>query len=88
MKDRESVTIGIINNGIGMTQEVKSRIFDHLFTTKGVGKGTGLGLAIAKSIVVEKHAGTLEANSTLGRDNFTAMLSITWVIYSQFWDFS
>ncbi|MGB7895474.1 MAG: hypothetical protein WCF82_26720 [Microcoleus sp.] len=35
-------------------------------TTKAVGKGTGLGLAIARQIVVEKHFGMLEVNSTLG----------------------
>ncbi|WP_445300297.1 MULTISPECIES: ATP-binding protein [unclassified Microcoleus] len=35
-------------------------------TAKAVGKGTGLGLAIARQIVVEKHSGMLEVNSTLG----------------------
>ncbi|MEG5001158.1 ATP-binding protein, partial [Microcoleus sp. B4-D4] len=51
---------------LGMGDEVKANIFDHLFTTKGVGKGTGLGLAIARQIVVEKHGGTIEVNSVLG----------------------
>jgi len=37
--------IAIIDNGKGMSEEVKQKIFDHLFTTKPVGKGTGLGLA-------------------------------------------
>ncbi|MEG4208349.1 AAA family ATPase [Microcoleus sp. Pol7_A1] len=64
-KNQEWVTIGISDNGIGMNQEVKKRIFDHLFTTKIVGKGTGLGLAIARQIVVEKHGGELEVNSVL-----------------------
>ena len=54
------VKIMIEDNGKGMTPEVKSRIFDHLFTTKGVGKGTGLGLAIVRQIVVEKHGGTID----------------------------
>jgi signal transduction histidine kinase len=49
-----------------MTDAVKQKIFEHLFTTKGVGQGTGMGLAIAHQIVVQKHCGTLEANSTLG----------------------
>ncbi|MCC3407507.1 MAG: response regulator [Microcoleus sp. PH2017_10_PVI_O_A] len=62
----KSVKITIADNGKGMSSEVKNRIFDHLFTTKGVGKGTGLGLAIARQIVVEKHGGTIEVNSTLG----------------------
>ncbi|NQE37334.1 trifunctional serine/threonine-protein kinase/ATP-binding protein/sensor histidine kinase [Microcoleus asticus] len=64
-KNQEWVTIGISDNGIGMNQEVKECIFDHLFTTKSVGKGTGLGLAIARQIVVEKHTGELEVNSAL-----------------------
>ncbi|WP_373534943.1 AAA family ATPase [Microcoleus sp.] len=61
------VKITIADNGMGMTESVKYKIFDHLFTTKSVGKGTGLGLAIARQIVVEKHSGMLEVNSTLGR---------------------
>nr|WP_242060482.1 ATP-binding protein [Aerosakkonema funiforme] len=39
---------------------------DYLFTTKPVGQGTGLGLSIAHQIVVEKHGGKLEVNSSLG----------------------
>ena len=61
------VQIQIGDNGKGMTEEVRTRIFDHLFTTKGVGKGTGLGLAIARQIVVEKHGGSLEVQSKLGQ---------------------
>jgi signal transduction histidine kinase len=49
-----------------MSEEVKNRIFDHLFTTKDVGKGTGLGLAIARQIVEEKHGGKLSCISALG----------------------
>ena len=58
--------IRIQDNGVGMTEAVKQKIFEHLFTTKGVGQGTGLGLAIARQIAVQKHSGTLEVNSTLG----------------------
>ncbi|HEY9849531.1 MAG TPA: HAMP domain-containing sensor histidine kinase, partial [Leptolyngbyaceae cyanobacterium] len=60
------VKIAIADNGKGMSESVKSKIFDHLFTTKAVGKGTGLGLAIAKSIVVEKHGGSIQVNSQFG----------------------
>ncbi len=49
-----------------MSEEIKQRIFDHLFTTKNVGKGTGLGLAIVRQIIVEKHSGKIKVNSTLG----------------------
>ncbi|MBD2039536.1 ATP-binding sensor histidine kinase [Microcoleus sp. FACHB-672] len=67
MKDNEWVMINIADNGSGMTEAVKQRIFDHLFTTKAVGQGTGLGLAIARQIVVEKHGGRLEVQSELGQ---------------------
>jgi predicted ATPase/signal transduction histidine kinase len=61
------VQLSIQDNGKGMSDEVKAKIFDHLFTTKGVGKGTGLGLAIARQIVVEKHGGSLEVYSQAGK---------------------
>ncbi|MCC5644359.1 AAA family ATPase [Nostoc sp. CHAB 5824] len=65
LKEKQ-IEVKIADNGKGMSESVKQKVFDHLFTTKGVGKGTGLGLAIAQSIVVEKHSGTLDVNSTLG----------------------
>jgi PAS domain S-box-containing protein len=65
MEDR--VMIRIWDNGRGMDKAIKAKIFDHLFTTKTVGKGTGLGLAIARHIVVEKHGGRLEVQSELGQ---------------------
>ncbi|MEH2158395.1 AAA family ATPase [Nostoc sp.] len=61
------VRIVIADNGKGMSEEVKSKIFDHLFTTKAVGKGTGLGLAIARQIIVEKHGGAIAVNSQPGK---------------------
>ncbi|MEC5028467.1 MAG: ATP-binding protein [Oscillatoria sp. PMC 1051.18] len=64
--ENEKVQVIIADNGTGMNEQVKQKIFDHLFTTKAVGKGTGLGLAIAKSIIVEKHGGEIMVNSRLG----------------------
>jgi len=57
------VVVRIIDNGPGITEELKERIFDPFFTTKPVGKGTGLGLSISYHIVVEKHGGELRCNS-------------------------
>ncbi|MCA1994947.1 MAG: HAMP domain-containing histidine kinase, partial [Coleofasciculus sp. S288] len=54
------ITISIADNGPGMTEEIRSQLFNPFFTTKPVGKGTGLGLAICHSIVVEKHKGQLQ----------------------------
>lgn len=61
-----SILICIKDNGIGMTEAVKQKIFEHLFTTKAVGKGTGLGLAIARQVIVEKHQGVLDCISSPG----------------------
>ncbi|MBD2358357.1 AAA family ATPase [Tolypothrix sp. FACHB-123] len=60
------VKIVITDNGKGMNTEIQQKIFEHLFTTKAVGKGTGLGLAIARQIVEEIHSGKLTCNSVLG----------------------
>ncbi|MEI1376911.1 response regulator [Nostoc sp. UHCC 0926] len=62
----ELVVIRIADNGIGIPERLKKRLFEPLFTTKPVGKGTGLGLAIAYEIVVEKHEGVLDVNSQPG----------------------
>ncbi|MGB3298697.1 MAG: AAA family ATPase [Phormidesmis sp.] len=67
ISEQNVVEIRICDNGKGMSEAIKARIFDHLFTTKGVGKGTGLGLAIAQQIVVEKHNGTLAVKSEVNR---------------------
>ncbi|WP_418006460.1 sensor histidine kinase [Nostoc piscinale] len=72
------VTISIADNGQGISEDIKSHIFDYLFTTKGVGKGTGLGLAIARQIVEEKHGGKITVNSVLGEGTeFIISLPIT-----------
>jgi two-component system, NtrC family, sensor kinase len=57
------IVIRIIDNGPGMTEDVRCQIFDPFFTTKPVGKGTGLGLSISYQIVVEKHGGQLQCIS-------------------------
>ena len=61
------IKIYIRDNGTGMAEDVKAKAFDHLFTTKGVGKGTGLGLAIARQIITEKHSGKITVDSTFGK---------------------
>ena len=63
----EEVTVRIIDNGTGMPEQVKQRIFEQGFTTKAVGKGTGLGMAIAHQIVAEKHGGKIVCSSELGK---------------------
>ncbi len=65
--EKQEVIIRMGDNGMGMSEEVKQKIFEHLFTTKGVGKGTGLGLSISRQIVEEKHGGKITCTSELGK---------------------
>jgi signal transduction histidine kinase len=62
--DQHWVQIQIADNGTGMSEAVKQRIFNPFFTTKPVGKGTGLGLSISHQIVTEKHGGEFNCQST------------------------
>jgi two-component system NtrC family sensor kinase len=64
--DGDHVAIEIGDTGGGIPQGVQDKIFDPFFTTKEVGKGTGQGLAIARSVVVDKHHGTLTFETTTG----------------------
>jgi signal transduction histidine kinase len=63
----EQVEIAIGDTGKGIPVDVRSRIFDPFFTTKEVGKGTGQGLAIARTVVVEKHGGSLHFETETGK---------------------
>ena len=69
--------IRIMDNGAGMPEEVRKRIFEPFYTTKGVGKGSGQGLAIAYSVIVDKHHGTIDVDSEPGKGTtFTIRLSM------------
>ncbi|MEB3343599.1 hybrid sensor histidine kinase/response regulator [Okeania sp.] len=73
----EEIVIKIADNGIGIPESIKPRLFEAMFTTKSVGKGTGLGLAIAHQIVVEQHNGSLDVNSQVGSGaEFTIQIPI------------
>jgi signal transduction histidine kinase len=58
--------ISIADTGVGITEELKKRIFDPFVTTKKMGEGTGLGLAICENIIKE-HSGKLEVESEVGQ---------------------
>jgi predicted ATPase/signal transduction histidine kinase/tRNA A-37 threonylcarbamoyl transferase component Bud32 len=64
--DEDKVTIRIADNGPGMPEEVRSKLFNAFFTTKPEGKGTGLGLSISHQIVTETHGGNLYCLSSPG----------------------
>ena len=63
MLSSEHVLIWIADNGPGMSEQVRKRLFDPFYTTKPVGKGTGMGLSISYQIVTEQHGGSLECIS-------------------------
>lgn len=65
--DGGDIVIRIADNGEGMSDEVKQRLFENFFTTKPIGQGTGLGMGITRDIIENKHAGSLKFLSTLGQ---------------------
>ena len=73
----KELTILIKDNGIGMSDEVKERLFENFFTTKPVGQGTGLGMGITRDIIENKHGGKLLFDSVEGQGTcFTFVLPI------------
>ena len=76
--EKQLAVVRIRDNGIGMSEEVKAQVFQHLFTTKRVGKGTGLGLSISRQIVEGKHGGKITVTSVEGEGTeFAIALPLT-----------
>jgi len=59
--------VRIADTGTGIPEQHRNKLFDPFFTTKAVGKGTGQGLAIARSVIVDKHHGTLTFETEMGK---------------------
>ena len=71
------IEIRIADNGTGIPEGIKSKIFQPFFTTKPTGEGTGLGLSLAYDIVTKGHGGTIECESVEGQGTtFRVRLSI------------
>ena len=64
--DNGKVFISIRDNGKGIPDDIKDKIFNPFFTTKPTGQGTGLGLSISYDIIVKGHNGGLVVNSKAG----------------------
>ncbi len=62
----ETVEIRVRDNGTGIPDEVRAKLFQPFFTTKPTGEGTGLGLSISYDIVTQQHGGALEVESEVG----------------------
>ena len=73
----DNVVISISDTGGGIAPEIRDRIFEAFFTTKPAGMGTGQGLSIARSIIVDRHAGSLEFETEDGTGTtFTVSLPV------------
>ncbi|MBL8229846.1 MAG: GAF domain-containing protein [Bryobacterales bacterium] len=63
----DAIEVRIRDNGMGIPQDVREKIFNPFFTTKPTGQGTGLGLSISHDIVVQQHRGQLEVETEPGQ---------------------
>ncbi|OQY95615.1 MAG: hypothetical protein B6D37_05105, partial [Sphingobacteriales bacterium UTBCD1] len=65
-KEGNKVVISVSDNGNGIPERIKEKIFQPFFTTKPTGQGTGLGLSLAYDIITKGHGGELKAESRKG----------------------
>lgn len=66
-KEQKTFHIEIEDNGPGMTEHVRKRVFEPFYSTKPAGDGTGLGLSVSYFIITENHHGTINVESQLGQ---------------------
>jgi signal transduction histidine kinase len=62
----DEVEIRIRDNGTGIPEDVKEKIFNPFFTTKPSGEGTGLGLSMSHDIIVKQHGGSIDVETATG----------------------
>jgi signal transduction histidine kinase len=65
--DGDAAVLTITDDGCGIREDIRNRIFDPFFTTKEVGHGTGQGLAVTRSVVIDKHRGSISVDSIVGK---------------------
>jgi two-component system NtrC family sensor kinase len=62
----DRIEIRIRDNGTGIPEDVKEKIFNPFFTTKPSGEGTGLGLSMSHDIIVKQHGGSIDVETEAG----------------------
>jgi signal transduction histidine kinase len=70
----DRVLVEVADNGLGVPEELRARVFEPYFTTKGVGAGAGLGLDVSYRIVVGRHGGDIRVVSRPGDTRFQVRL--------------
>jgi len=65
-EDKGGVVITITDNGAGIPDDIKDKIFQPFFTTKATGEGTGLGLSLSYDIITKGHGGSIDVKSEAG----------------------
>jgi signal transduction histidine kinase len=62
----DRIEIRVRDNGVGIPDDIKAKIFNPFFTTKPAGEGTGLGLSLSYDIIVKQHGGTIDVVTKAG----------------------
>ena len=76
-KTKKGVEISVRDNGGGVPESIREKIFQPFFTTKPTGEGTGLGLSMSYDIVTKGHGGELQVRSKEGQGStFTMTLPV------------
>jgi signal transduction histidine kinase len=76
-KGKKWVHIVIRDNGNGIPEDIRDKIFQPFFTTKPTGKGTGLGLSLSYDIITQGHGGQLNLDSKEGEyTEFTLIIPV------------
>ena len=66
-QSNSQIVVKVRDNGNGIPDDLKDKIFQPFFTTKPTGEGTGLGLSLSYDIVTKGHGGTLTVESEEGK---------------------
>ena len=72
----ENIVISVIDNGPGIPEDIKEKIFQPFFTTKSAGEGTGLGLSLSYDIITKGHSGQLSVERKKGEGQTGSIFTI------------